>query len=662
MTKSYKYQHLFLLFWVRESLLYLYNEKGQRKNIYYGNNTKTRYYYNVLNFRLERILTTRNNGQDILQDLNYDFDAVGNIISVRDDAQETHFFGNQQIEPISTYEYDALYRLINAKGRELTALTAPNENDFANDIYCPNPAANAMQKYNHNYSYDVLGNILSDKWKTYQYAIDNNYLLGNDDIANQFTYDEHGNMLTMPHLSSMIWNEKDELIGASNGTFTSYYNYDSQGNRTRKVVVKNNIREERYYINGYEVFRKYVCDSLKFERKTINISDDEKVFVRIERKDNEPEVVRYQYDNHLGSACLELDEIGAIISYEEYHAFGSTSYKSGRNETEVSQKIYRYNGKERDEETGLYAYGMRYYAAWLCRFVSCDPLQFEYPHYTPYQYAGNKPITYIDLDGGEEDNPNMLQNLQETFRPVIDGLGKFGNAVKQLTNEVKQAITEPFKNGVKLAIILETKPEKNEFEQHIKPLEEAGFTVVYAKTGADVISLMESNSSLFRPIERLTILSHSGPNALYGENSNDNGLYTNEAITEMAKDALIISMGYYSDNFPEIDMETQINYLREKGARTTEDISKSVASGKIVFAENAKILLGGCSTTISNGEIMLSIVAKMFEATKKPVIGSKKASSPLKTDNKIRVSDDRWYEFNGTKLIQKNKNQDVTNY
>ena len=54
-----------------------YNPKGQRENIYYGNNTKTRYDYNPLNFRLERILTTRNGGQDILQDLNYIYDPEG---------------------------------------------------------------------------------------------------------------------------------------------------------------------------------------------------------------------------------------------------------------------------------------------------------------------------------------------------------------------------------------------------------------------------------------------------------------------------------------------------------------------------------------------------------------------------------------------------------
>jgi len=72
----------------------------------------------------------------------------------------------------------------------------------------------------------------------------------------QYTYDQHGNMLTMPHLTNIVWDEKDQLINASNGTFTSYYNYDSQGNRTRKTVIKGNVTETRYYINNYEIYRK----------------------------------------------------------------------------------------------------------------------------------------------------------------------------------------------------------------------------------------------------------------------------------------------------------------------------------------------------------------------------------------------------------------------
>jgi RHS repeat-associated protein len=163
-----------------------------------------------------------------------------------------------------------------------------------------------------------------------------------------------------------------------------------------------------------------VNDILTLERSTVNISDDEKVFLRVETEIGQSEIVRFQYDNHLGSACLELDESGLIISFEEYHPFGTTSYRAGRSATEVSQKRYKYCGKERDEETGLYYYGMRYYAGWICRFVSVDPLQFKYPYYTPYQYAGNKPITFIDLDGLEGVKPHgyeELKMIQNTLTP-----------------------------------------------------------------------------------------------------------------------------------------------------------------------------------------------------------------------------------------------------
>ena len=71
--------------------------------------------------------------------------------------------------------------------------------------------------------------------------------------------------------------------------------------------------------------------------------------------------------------------------------------------------------KERDEESGLYYYGARYYAGWLCRFVSVDPLEQDYPYYTPYQYAGNKPITFVDLDGLEESEPPFLNGDGHAF-------------------------------------------------------------------------------------------------------------------------------------------------------------------------------------------------------------------------------------------------------
>ena len=65
------------------------------------------------------------------------------------------------------------------------------------------------------------------------------------------------------------------------------------------------------------------------------------------------QLIRYQFGNHLGSASLELDERAQIISYEEYTPYGSTTYQAVRSQTETPKR-YRYTGKERDEETGLY--------------------------------------------------------------------------------------------------------------------------------------------------------------------------------------------------------------------------------------------------------------------------------------------------------------------
>jgi RHS repeat-associated protein len=204
-----------------------YNSKGQREDIYYGNNTKTKYYYHPLNFRITRILTTRNSGQDILQDLNYIYDAVGNITQVTDNAQQTYYFNNQVIAPIGTYIYDALYRLIQATGRELTALQMPTHDDFPNNIPCPNTAGNAMQNYTQQYSYDELGNMLQmqsvGNWTrdyVYNNPMTNNYLLRHGS-GTVYTYDAHGNMLTMPHLTSMVWDYKDELVSVENGMY--YY-------------------------------------------------------------------------------------------------------------------------------------------------------------------------------------------------------------------------------------------------------------------------------------------------------------------------------------------------------------------------------------------------------------------------------------------------------
>jgi RHS repeat-associated protein len=89
---------------------------------------------------------------------------------------------------------------------------------------------------------------------------------------------------------------------------------------------------------------------------------------------------------------------------KDYTPFGSVM--NGRS---WSNENYRFgfNGKELDPEGmggggSTYDYGFRIYNAQLGKFLSVDPLTVSYPWYTPYQFAGNKVIEAIDIDGLEE--------------------------------------------------------------------------------------------------------------------------------------------------------------------------------------------------------------------------------------------------------------------
>jgi RHS repeat-associated protein len=138
------------------------------------------------------------------------------------------------------------------------------------------------------------------------------------------------------------------------------------------------------------------------------------VETRTQGSDPAPQqLIRYQLSNHLGSASLELDDQAQIISYEEFYPYGSTSYQAVSSQTETPKR-YRYTGKERDEESGLYYHGARYFVPWLCRWNSCDPAGLvDGPNL--YQYVGSNPIRRFD--------PSGMQRLEQGTQddPVVAG-------------------------------------------------------------------------------------------------------------------------------------------------------------------------------------------------------------------------------------------------
>lgn len=117
-----------------------------------------------------------------------------------------------------------------------------------------------------------------------------------------------------------------------------------------------------------------------------------------EKKEMPLSLMRYNCLDAQGSVALELSAEGDIITQEEYYPFGGTSLFSSRSESEADYKYHRYSNKERDNLTGLYDYGFRYYAPWLCRWVSPDPLGIA-DGMNAYCMVRNNPVTYSDSAG-----------------------------------------------------------------------------------------------------------------------------------------------------------------------------------------------------------------------------------------------------------------------
>ena len=415
-----------------------YNEKGQRNKIIYGNDVSTKFYYDKETFRLKRLESKRLNN-DPLQDCYYTYDPVGNITHIEDKNIPVVFFDNQKISGVSTYSYDALYRLAEATGRENNAAlnfgTCDNWNDkpFMHSLNPGDPMA--VRNYTQSYQYDAVGNILEMKhmaaggnWtRGYEYEAANNRLSAtrigdNGSTANYTKYQHqanHGYMEELPHLEKIGWNFKEEVVLITRQHCTddnipviTYYQYDGSGQRIRKITENQAAaggvptkKEERLYIAGYELYKKHTGSHAGLERVSLSLMDESHRFVMIETRNNiddvtEKQLVRYQLQNHLGSASLELDGSPAarIISYEEYHPFGSTAYQATNDAIKSAAKRYRYTGMERDAETGMEYHSARYYLPWLGRWLSSDPIGIQ-AGVNFYTYVKNNPIMLQDSSG-----------------------------------------------------------------------------------------------------------------------------------------------------------------------------------------------------------------------------------------------------------------------
>ncbi|WP_437575045.1 RHS repeat-associated core domain-containing protein [Sorangium sp. So ce887] len=406
----------------------------------------------------------------MLQNLTYVYDPVGNIVEIGDSAQQTVFFNNDVVSPSAQYVYDAVYRLIEGTGREHAGglSDAPRDQNDLPIQSLPHPNnAQALRNYTEQYVYDAVGNLLRmvhqagtgswTRWYAYETASNRLTSTTGDPEHGPFStyaHDAHGNMTSMPHITALTWDESDQVRSTDlDGGGDVYYDYDAAGQRVRKVWEHNGLVDERIYLGGYEVYRRRNGSGLELERQTLHVMDGARRVAMVETKTVDTSGpftvtprVRYQLDNHLGSASLEVDGAGLVIGYEEYHPYGTTSYWSAASGIEVSQRRYRYTSKEKDEETGLYYYGARYYAPWLGRWTSADPAgMVDGPNL--YEYVRGNPVGMIDPSGMAGDEPSYGREALQNINAV--NAAKLGLEVE--TEEEKKAqLAEVKKTPVKV--------------------------------------------------------------------------------------------------------------------------------------------------------------------------------------------------------------------
>jgi RHS repeat-associated protein len=421
-----------------------YNAKGQRILIAYGNGLMTRYAYDPKTFRLLRMRTESyatpigspavyhpTAPANPLQEYAYEYDFVGNILAIHDRTPSSGIpntiLGVNALD--RSFVYDPIYRLISATGRECAWDAAPLPPPW-DDAIRPIDLTKATS-YAENYQYDRVGNMAL--WKHNQIdssghssGVNRQFALvpGNNrlnlltvgssaPIAYQYTYDASGNLVKENTDRHFEWDQSDRMrvfriqpdtLPPAPPSIYAQYLYDSGGQRVVKLVRdQSGGFEKTMYIDGVFEHQKSFSPAGTVENNSLHVMDNKNRIAVVRVGDALPgdgasdKKIKYHFGDHLGSSNVVVDDIGNWINHEEYLPYGETSFGS------FARKRYRFTGKERDEESSFYYHGARYYAPWLARWISPDPIVRKTDSgHSQYSHVANNPLIFVDPTGCAE--------------------------------------------------------------------------------------------------------------------------------------------------------------------------------------------------------------------------------------------------------------------
>lgn len=308
-------------------------------------------------------------------------------------------------------------------------------------------------------------------------------------------YDLNGNMKLMQDkgISKIEYNYLNLPTTIVQPNPTSY-TYRADGVKLSKLFTVNNdigsttIRTE--YLDGFQ----YNSGLSKFGREVLNADDpltinslkagqmevfqpvDEERLVDIGIPDTEPAIIEmklqffptsegfydyknskyiYQYKDHLGNVRLSYarnteTNQPEVLDRNDYYPFGmNVTENYSVFDAQGTPFNYKYNGKEL-QETGMYDYGARFYMPDLGRWGVVDELAEISRRWSPYSYAFNNPIRYVDPDG--RSNKDWVKHgAQITYDPAINGsvaaIKKYGEGAQSINgyHVTKDGITTHYK-------------------------------------------------------------------------------------------------------------------------------------------------------------------------------------------------------------------------
>ncbi|MDF5774550.1 RHS repeat-associated core domain-containing protein [Pseudomonas syringae] len=453
-----------------------YNALDQVEQETAGNGVVSHFQYDPQDSRLAALSAMAADGA-LLQKLIYSYDPVGNVLVVNDASQPDRYCNNQLAEPISCFEYDTLYQLIEASGREVRngashGPALPGLQSLPTDDPCQ------VSNYTQRYRYDAAGNLLQMRHegahnftRNMHVDADSNRSLPDDEGDVDFAagFDANGNLLQLVRGQVMGWDARNQLQHITTvqredqPNDEERYIYDGQGQRCRKISTaqasgRTLINEVRY-LPGLEIRTTADGETLhvvttQAGRNSVRVLHWEAGKPGAIANDQ----VRYSLGDHLGSSTLELDQQGGLISQESYYPFGGTAWWAARSAVEARYKTVRYSGKERDA-SGLYYYGFRYYAPWLQRWINPDPAG-DVDGLNLYRMVRNNPLVYVDAKGQQP------EPVPKTIHQIWIGENK--DALRAQVSNINRTVEMAWGYKVKLHLETRTPEAYSEIEKDLR--------------------------------------------------------------------------------------------------------------------------------------------------------------------------------------------------